>query len=64
VNNLTEITKMPDFVSFVILLVTFFDEMNASVHERKCYDLVFAERKMMGSCHIQCNQKSPPLPRK
>ena len=35
--------------------------MNASVIESKCFDLVFAERKMMGSCKIQCKKSTPPL---
>ena len=37
--------------------------MNASVIESKCFDLVFAERKMMGSCKIQCKKKHPPSPK-
>jgi hypothetical protein len=55
-NNLTEISKMAGVFCFVFCLFAcnFFDGMNASVHESKCFDLFFAERKMMGSCQIQC----------
>ena len=57
-NNLTEISKMARFFCFVLfcflLACNFFDGMNASVHESKCFDLFFAERKMIGSCQIQC----------
>ena len=42
VNNLTEISKIALF--FFVFACSFFDGMNASVHESKCFDLVFAER--------------------
>jgi hypothetical protein len=54
VYNLTEISKM---VLFVFFPFNFFNGLNASVHESKCFDLVFAERKMMESCQIQCKNR-------
>ena len=49
VNNLTKISKMAFFFNFNSYLINFFcnffDGMNASVYESKCFDLLFAERK-------------------
>jgi hypothetical protein len=52
-NILTKISKMAFKKCFFFALTcNFFDEMNTSVHESKCFDLIFAKRKMMGSCKI------------
>ena len=59
-NILTKISKMAfKKFFFFALACNFFDEMNTNVHESKCFDLIFAKRKMMGSFKIQCNPSLP-----
>jgi hypothetical protein len=49
VKNLTGISKM----AYFIFACSFLDGMYTSVHVSECFDLDFAEKKMIGSCQLQ-----------
>ena len=48
VKNLTGISKIAD----ILFACDFLDGMYTSVHESECFDLDFAEKKIIGSCQL------------